>query len=286
MTVLRSPLRSVLRSSLYSQLVGKWGGVSPAAFLSGMFANGEVGWVRIPMAGVGVAYQERTGASATTVSASGDVCGTFHDLITGGYWTASADSRRPVYTAAAGLRYLDYDGIDDCLAGPTTNLGTARASIAIAYEVDTTGVQLIEESSPSFLTSEPAFSVVSGDVTGSISFGVNGSGGSANGRRDQSATPPRKVAALSELDLGGSTFATIFPTFIVNGVTPTITNVGTAAGGGTFGNFVPYSGARGDSSLRFNGRVFASLVINRAFTADEKTYLTTLFASLSGVTLP
>lgn len=112
MTVLRSPLYSPIYSPIYSPLVGKWGGgFSPAS----LFAGGEVGVTLLPGTEFGVAYVELTGASATTVCGHGDVCGTFHCLITNRYWTAPSDAARPLYQIAGDIHWLEGDGTDDGL---------------------------------------------------------------------------------------------------------------------------------------------------------------------------
>ncbi|MER9665565.1 hypothetical protein [Mesorhizobium sp. M0203] len=80
-----------------------------------LFARGEVGVAILPGTEFGVAYQERTGASATTVCAHGDPVGTFHDLLTSKYITTDADSKRPLYQIEGTKHYLLSDGTDDWL---------------------------------------------------------------------------------------------------------------------------------------------------------------------------
>jgi len=66
----------------------------------------------------GSAFQERTGASATTASATNDPIGSLKNFGTKGGWlVAPSDSARPIMRASGALRYLDPDGVDDILTG-------------------------------------------------------------------------------------------------------------------------------------------------------------------------
>jgi hypothetical protein len=59
-------------------------------------------------------YQERTGSPPTTLCASGDVCGSIKNLGTaGGYFRATTDGQRGIYTVAGGLTYIQSDDVDD-----------------------------------------------------------------------------------------------------------------------------------------------------------------------------
>lgn len=93
-------------------------GFSPAS----LFAGGAVGICVLPGTIYGAAYQERTGAAATTPAGHGDPVGTWHDRLTGQYLTATADARRPLYQVDVARHFLQFDGIDDFL----------RATFAIA----------------------------------------------------------------------------------------------------------------------------------------------------------
>jgi len=66
------------------------------------------------------------------------------------------------------------------------------------------------------------------------------------------------------LDLGASSIATK-----VNGATPSIANGGSGTGGGNFGNYPAYFGARAGSSLFFNGLTFSNIAIGIALSASQ-----------------
>lgn len=113
MTVLRSPLRPVLRSPLYSPLVGKWGDQIP---FSAILTLGPQ--VAISLSEPGALFLERTGASATTPASVDGLVGSIKNHGTlGGWLTAPSDDARPFLRSAAGYRYLEYDATDDVLSG-------------------------------------------------------------------------------------------------------------------------------------------------------------------------
>jgi hypothetical protein len=74
----------------------------------------------------GTVFQERTGRLATTAAGIGDPVGTVVNLGSrGGYWTATADGRRPTLVEVGGRRALRFDRVDDFLQwhGEPTMLG-------------------------------------------------------------------------------------------------------------------------------------------------------------------
>jgi hypothetical protein len=255
------------------------GSFSPVA----LFANGESGWTRLPGTPYGVSYQERSGASATTICANGDAVGTFKDLIKNTYWTASADARRPIFSVGSYISH-DFDGVDDCLIGPTTDLtGTAKVTTFHAVECDNAaGTQIISEFSSNFNSVPGTWLMDTSDTAaGDFSFGLRNSS-SATARRSGGNTLPNKVVLSCVMDLTKNTYAT-FTRPRVNGVTPSLTNTGTQTTGTAFANQTPYAGARGDASLRFNGRIIAEIVVGRECTPAEITATEQYLAVLAGL---
>lgn len=77
-------------------------------------------------------WEERTGASATTQSSVDGVVGTMLNKGTvGGYFTAAADTRRPILRQTGALFYLEFDGVDDYLAGAAASNFWAVADAAL-----------------------------------------------------------------------------------------------------------------------------------------------------------
>lgn len=92
-------------------------GVPPVTFADVMALNPELAF---DPSQSGSAFQERTGASATTPSADGDAVGTFKNFGTkGNHLTAAADNQRPIMRASGSLRYLEWDGVDDYFSEAT-----------------------------------------------------------------------------------------------------------------------------------------------------------------------
>ncbi|MEO9611879.1 MAG: hypothetical protein ABJG86_11030 [Nitratireductor sp.] len=95
--------------------LGMTGGEARGFSPTSLFAGGEAGICVLPGTVYGAAYQERTGAAATTPAGHGDPVGTWHDRLTGRYLTAKDDASRPLYQVEVGRHFLLFDGTDDFL---------------------------------------------------------------------------------------------------------------------------------------------------------------------------
>lgn len=268
-------------------LLGLTGGM-PRGFrsLADLFANGELGWVRAPGTAYGVCYVERTGAGATTVCGDGDPCGTYHDLVTGGYWTASADTRRPIFRSSGGLAWFDYDGSDDCHIGPTLDLtGGDELEICSAFAADTTATGALIEMSANFNTNAGSFVFYTDNNSGlRFNWGVRGDTAAVALLHSSGlSTPAGPFVQSCRFDIGGALKADeIFPR--LNGAVPSLTgSVAAAAGDGNFGNHTLYAGARGNASLRFNGQSYFEFGINRPLTSGERSFVESFAASRCGL---
>ena len=73
-----------------------------------LFANGEVGMTLLPGTEYTTLFQERTGASATTVAGVGDPVGTVRCNITGRYAVAAGDDGRPTLIDDGGYLALQF----------------------------------------------------------------------------------------------------------------------------------------------------------------------------------
>lgn len=86
--------------------------------LERLIASGKIISAELPGTPYGISYQERTGASATTVAGDGDPVGTWHDLISDTYRTAPTDdTTRPLLKTDGSAWWHEYDGTNDRL-GP------------------------------------------------------------------------------------------------------------------------------------------------------------------------
>ena len=249
-----------------------------------LFSGGEAGFAYLPGTVHGASYQERTGASATTLSGNGEVVGTYRDLITTKNFTASADTRRPIHTVSGGLTNHDYDGTDDCLLLSAFDLsGTSAVTLFVACEVDTGAVaQIICEHSANINTNNGSFAFISRDAaSGDLSWSGRGAT-NIGGRRTATATVPRKTVTSCVYDLAQTSLAAEFSPR-VDGAVPSLTDAGSTLGLGPFGNFAFYIGARGDASVRFDGRIWGMILVGRVCTAAEIIDTEQYLAGLSGV---
>lgn len=120
-------LRSVLGSVLRPALSEGGGGIPFASILS---LSPELAFSARE---VGAAFQERTGAGATTPSGTDGVVGSFKNFGTkGGFVVAPTDAARPIMRASGTLRYLEGDGADDVLSGALAALRSVAGWTIIA----------------------------------------------------------------------------------------------------------------------------------------------------------
>jgi hypothetical protein len=123
--------------------------------------------------------QERTGASATTAVAVGDPVGSMLNKGTlGGWFIAGADASRPAFRQPASLRYMEYDGTDDCLYSSAAINLSATDEITIvagAYNARATTAILTEFSAATASNAGSFYLTGVEDATiewGSISRGI------------------------------------------------------------------------------------------------------------------
>lgn len=110
-----------------------------------LFLAGEVGFWFDP-SDLSTLFVERTGAAATTPSGVGTVVGTILDKSgNGNHAVAALDAARPILRQdGAGRYYLEFDGVDDQLSGPslvndanwTATVGMAIPSLGGPASVD------------------------------------------------------------------------------------------------------------------------------------------------------
>ena len=260
---------------------GKGGGGGPIPFQITTFANGEKGWAILPGTQFGRSYVERT--SPTTLCTNGSSIGTYIDDITGVILSASADARRPIYTVASGKIYCDFDGSDDCLfASAAIDFSSSdKATLITAYEVDTSGLQMVTEFGPQVAPANDGsfFLVSSGVATGDINMALIGDSALAAQTYTAGAAIPRKVVTSTIFDIAGATVPNEIK-LRIGGAAPSVTTSGNA-GAGNMGNFVPYIGARANASLRLNGRIWGQVCVNRVMPDAERDAWEAYFTSLS-----
>lgn len=132
-----------------------------------------------------------------------------------------------------------------------------------------TGIFL--ETSPSALSvsypGSAAFVFPAADASPQLGFSPRGS--SAIGGRNTTTigAAPLTLVASCAFDIAGASLdVEIKPR--VNGAVPGLVNAGSTIGGGSFGNYVHYLGARSGTSLFFNGRIGPLIARGGATSAE------------------
>jgi hypothetical protein len=230
-------------------------------------------------------YKESTGTNVVT--ADGDTVGFMGDcraahaagLTFGAWMTANGytpstapgnhakqatGARRPLYKESGGLRFLLFDGLDDCLATANINLtGTSKVTctVGVRYLID--GSQVAAETSAVFSSNAGAFILFKPSTAKVVSAGCAAASNTA-------ASPASYTPPISLVQTGLFDFAVISTNLRLNGAS-VATSSGTATGG-TGGNYALNMGARNNGgSAPLNGRLYGLILENSI--ASENTAL-------------
>jgi hypothetical protein len=237
------------------------GGAPPAFTPASLFTASEAGfWANVTPSRL---WQDV--ARTTPVTAAGQPVGSWQLTTASGviYAEQSTAGSRPTYQVDTGVGYLDFDGTDDCLVITSLNLtATNKMTVIASVQKDTdASLGVIVEHSVGAFGVDGSFVVIAGGT----------------------GAPAAEYGAL----VRGTGFTTIdtapsFPAVIKNYVTMQ-TDIGgplisisasgsvpaTTAGGLGIGNFATHNffiGARNQSSLFFNGRIYG-LIVRGALTS-------------------
>lgn len=253
------------------------GGDDPDVVITALFASGEKGFNVYPGTAITKLYQEITGASATTPAGVGDYVGTVYDTVTGIYLTASNSTRRPTLQNSGDVYWLQFDGSDDCLVSPSINFGTDKASVFTAYDYDVSEARVFLEMSTNFSGVNGGI-LINHELSKDFYTARGNLGFVGYGLSSPDADPAAHIVNC-QWDFSGNTRDTEFPVFRVDGA-----NASRAYTNGTynnntanFANLPFYVGARADSTLRFNGKLYG-LTVRGALTPEYgpiETYLST-----------
>lgn len=148
-----------------------------AWFTTSLFSNGEQGAWYDP-SDLSTLFQDASGT--TPVTASGQLVGYVIDKSgNGNHASQATTSKKPVYRDVGGYRYLEFDGVDDCLITPAINFSsTDKQSIFIGLRQGTTAAtrQAIVELGTDYNGGDGRFAlfVPSGTSSAEIDFRVRG----------------------------------------------------------------------------------------------------------------
>jgi hypothetical protein len=175
-----------------------------------------------------------------------------------------------VYDTVGFPQYLKYNGSNSSLSTASINF-TATAQInafmGVRRLVDVSfGVSV--ELSAAWDTNNGTFSITNGAVSGAAyRFGTRGAAGQPY-YENTSYVAPLTNTLSSTYNLAGATKNTsIIPK--INNVIAQSGGVGTTPGGGNFGTYPMYFGARAGTSFFFNGQEYQTIIVGKTLTATE-----------------
>ena len=242
-------------------------------------------WQRFEIASVGTTFNCQLGLVGNQNQQNADV------LVWGaqGEYGSTATAYQRVVSAfdvtEAGkpdLYYLAYDGSDDFLSTAPFAWGTDKATVVAGVrKLSDAATGMLVETSVNATGSNGAFYITAPELPNDgyafLSKGTNNAGVT---RLPLASYPAPITSVFTGIgDISGDVSR-----IRINGV-----QVGQSTGEqgtGNFGTHQAFFGARGGSSLFFNGREYSQFAINRLLTANELAQLERWTAQKTGVTIP
>jgi len=226
------------------------------------FANGEQGFV------LGVAsaqlYQDSDGT--IPVTAVGQPVGKVQDLSGNGnaLIQPTATNRPTLQRDESGLLCLDFDGSTSWMYMPELDMSASSAVTVCAgiYREALSAVQVYAELSANTNNNNGAFYMSAPQTSNNVGGLVKGT---TSATLAVAETAPDKWVVTVQGNLAAASGTTA--SLRVNGATGTTSS--TVLGGGTFGKYPFYVGARGGSSLWFAGRLYGLVVRGALSSAGE-----------------
>lgn len=263
---------------------------SLANTISWLFSANEQG-VWLDPSDLSTLFQDTAGT--IPVTAAGQQVALMRDKSgRGNHFVQSTALARPTLRVdGSGKWYLEFDGVDDSMRSiASLNLSASDKCTIWAglrkYSDVRTGIFI--ETSPSALSisypGSAAFVIPAAD--GSTQIGFSPRGSSAIGGRNTTnlAPAPLSIVTSCVFDIAGTSLNTeILPR--VNGSVPGLVNAGATIGGGNFGNYVTYIGARAGTSLFFSGRLYGLVVRGGVSGAETIASVEMVLADKTGLTL-
>ena len=204
--------------------------------------------------------------------------------------SATTDAKRPKLYNSGGVLGLTFDGSDDCLVGNSWNFsgGGATGTLMAAFLDNNSGTSayMICEANTNYNSNANAIAhFMSSGTAGNVVWGARGGATAASISTTSGKTRPAASVTHCEFLMSGASHAAMFVNEEVDGAAATTSSAGTATAGSHFGTHVWYFGARGNSTLFANARLYAIFFIDRALTSQEKSDVETWMAAKAGVTL-
>lgn len=248
-----------------------------------LFGDGEQGAWFDP-SDLGTMFQDSAGT--TPVTADGQPVGLILDKSgRNNHASQATAAKRPLYKTDGTLHWLQFDVVDDGLATAAFSMAPSQQAFAFfGSTINGSWLGIVFEIS-AVCSSNPGSinAYYNGDGTGGLTARQN-FGDGPTGPSEVAVTPPNTSAYTVDYDLsrvGGD--QAIF-----------IRRNGAAySNGGNngslvqhLGNYPLFIGARDQTSLFLNGRIYSLIVLGRLATTQEITDTETWVAGKTGVTLP
>ena len=223
------------------------------------------------------------GTSRISLRSAGDgiavISGISVKRLPGNHATQPTLSSRPILRESNGLRYLEFDGVDDSLVTPTITPGTDKVQVFAGVRKFSLDQQTILELSPSRNSNNGSFDLRATDTEyNGLARGDASAAGGQIARVDSDASPSTNVLTCLH-DIAGN--LSVLRNSGVSG--------SPATGDKGAGNFLAYPvfiGSRSGSTLFFEGRIY-SLTVRFGPNLDDPTIERTehYIAKRTGVSL-
>jgi len=278
------PISSALSTAFNSDNVGllaaygKLGVSNPDAVIEALFAASEQGAWYDP-SDLSTMFQDSAGT--TPVTAAGQPVGKILDKSgRNNHASQATAAKRPLLQNDGVNNYLAFDGVDDSLATAAIDFtSTDKMSVFSGVRKADDTVRIVFELSPAVTSNPGSFYLVTGTDSGfnaysSLSRGAGAAGPSVTaGTQVQTGVDSAVIATFHDIagDLSTIRRNTVAGT---NGVGD--------KGSGNFGNYPLFIGARYQTSLFLNGRLYSAIVLGRLATTQEITDTETWVNSKTG----
>lgn len=254
-------------------------GALDGVFPKDLFRAGEQG-VWYDPADMSTLFQDSAGT--IPVTATGQPVGRIMDKSGHGFHALQTTAgSRPTFRDVGGLRYLEFDGVDDFLVTSSINL-TTTDSLSVF-----TGVRKLNDATVGVVAE---FSVTTASNNGTFAVFAPGAAAVARflyrSRGTVSAdaiTAPNYAAPVSAVVTGLSDISGDMSSIRSNGVQ---VNAVTDQGTGNYGNFPLYIGRRAGTTLPFTGHLYGLVVRGTLSDAGTISAIEDWMALRTGIVLP
>lgn len=255
-------------------------GALDGVFPNDLFRAGEQG-VWYDPADMSTLFQDSAGT--IPVTATGQPVGRMMDKSGNGFHaTQSTAANRPTFRDVGGLRFLEFDGVNDSLSTSAINFTTTNAVslFAGARKLSDATTGIIAELGATTMTTVGTFGFRAPRLSAEANIGwvINGGSEVLTTTAGQVFPAPFTFVAAASATIGTSQIMRI------NGAQQ---NSGTVNGGaGNFGNFQLFIGRRNSATLPFSGNLYGLAIRGTLTSAATTNAIEDWMALRTGIVLP